>query len=63
VSYKKIGGIHFVKLGRFGFNFYVSRSDKARVNAAFKAVERAILQPEPAGVRSRIVPNGGRVFN
>jgi len=28
MSYKKVGGIHFVKLGRFGFNFYVSKPSK-----------------------------------
>lgn len=25
MSYKKVGGIHFVKVWRFGFNFYVSK--------------------------------------
>ena len=25
MSYKKVGGIHFVKIWRFGFNFYLSR--------------------------------------
>lgn len=24
-NYRKVGGLHFVKLGRFGFSFYVSR--------------------------------------
>jgi hypothetical protein len=25
MSYRKVGGLHFVRLGRFGFSFYVSR--------------------------------------
>jgi hypothetical protein len=25
VRYRKVGGIHFVKVGRFGLNFYVSK--------------------------------------
>lgn len=60
MSYKKIGGIHFVKVGRFGFNFYVSRSDKARVE---RAADKAFtIVASTLGVRSRVV-NGRRVFN
>lgn len=25
MSYKKVGGIHFVRVWRIGFNFYLSR--------------------------------------
>lgn len=25
MSYRKIGGLHFVRIGRFGFSFYISR--------------------------------------
>lgn len=25
MSYRKVGGLHFVKLWRFGFSFYYSR--------------------------------------
>lgn len=25
MTYRKVGGLHFVKLGRFGFSFYWSR--------------------------------------
>lgn len=25
-SYRKVGGLHFIKLGRFGCSFYVSRT-------------------------------------
>lgn len=25
VSYKKVGGLHFVRIGRFGFSWFVSR--------------------------------------
>lgn len=64
MSYKKVGGIHFVKVWRFGFNFYVSRSKRERVeeatNVAFSRLERVLQRP---AVRSRIVPNGGRIFN
>ena len=24
-SHRKVGGLHFVRIGRFGFSFYVSR--------------------------------------
>ena len=30
-SYRKVGGLHFVKLGRFGCSFYVSRTHRAPV--------------------------------
>jgi hypothetical protein len=25
MTYKKVGGLHFVRIGRFGFSFYWSR--------------------------------------
>lgn len=25
MSYRKVGGIHFVRIGPLGFNFYISR--------------------------------------
>lgn len=25
MTYRKIGGLHFVRIGRFGFSFYISR--------------------------------------
>ena len=25
MTYRKVGGLHFVRLGRFGFSFYISR--------------------------------------
>ena len=28
-SYRKVGGLHFIKLGRFGCSFYVSRTHRA----------------------------------
>ena len=27
-QYKKIGGLHFVRIGRFGFSFFISRKRK-----------------------------------
>jgi hypothetical protein len=60
MSYKKIGGIHFVKIWRFGFNFYLSRSRAQRVEIA---VTRAFSSLEGYGVRSRVNANGQRVFN
>lgn len=27
-SYKKVGGIHFVQIWRFGFNYYISKKIK-----------------------------------
>lgn len=62
MSYKKVGGIHFVKLGRFGFNFYISRSNAQKARSAIHAVERALRPDAPIGVRSRVV-NGQRVFH
>lgn len=60
MSYKKVGGIHFVKLWRFGFNFYVSRSKAQKVE---RAADLAFARLAPAiGVKSR-VENGQRVFN
>lgn len=33
-SYRKVGGLHFVKLGRFGCSFYLSRcSEPLRTHA------------------------------
>jgi hypothetical protein len=26
VTYRKVGGLHFVKLWRFGFTFYIARA-------------------------------------
>jgi len=28
-QYKKVGGLHFVRIGRFGFSFFISRKRKA----------------------------------
>ena len=25
MSYKKVGGLHFIKIGRIGFSFYLSK--------------------------------------
>ena len=58
MSYKKVGGIHFVKVWRFGFNFYLSRSKAKKVH---DAIERAFAQFEETGVRSRVI-GGQRVF-
>jgi hypothetical protein len=30
ISYKKIGGLHFVSIGRFGFSFHVKRRRNRR---------------------------------
>ena len=59
MSYKKVGGIHFVKIWRFGFNFYLSRSRAQQVDIA---VTRAFDSLETHGVRSRVNANGQRVF-
>lgn len=42
-SYRKVGGLHFVKLGRFGCSFYVS---KPVIEA--KEVSCALTRPLPA---------------
>lgn len=41
-SYRKVGGLHFVKLGRFGCSFYVS---KPVIEA--KEVRCALTRPLP----------------
>lgn len=28
MSYRKVGGLHFVRLGRFGFSFFISRNSR-----------------------------------
>jgi hypothetical protein len=28
VSYRKHGGLHFIRVGRFGFSFYLSRAHR-----------------------------------
>jgi len=30
MSYKKVGGLHFVRIGRFGFSFFVSKKVNAK---------------------------------
>lgn len=37
-SYRKVGGLHFIKLGRFGASFYVSR----RCPGNFEGEARAV---------------------
>ena len=29
MSYKKVGGLHFIKIGRLGFSFYIKRKEQA----------------------------------
>jgi hypothetical protein len=31
ISYKKVGGLHFVKVFRFGFSFYWSKTNKGEM--------------------------------
>jgi hypothetical protein len=33
MSYKKVGGLHFVKIGSFGFSFYMSKKKGEKVLA------------------------------
>jgi len=30
MTYKKVGGLHFIKIGRFGCSFYVSKANPKR---------------------------------
>lgn len=30
VSYKKVGGLHFVRFGRFGFSWYISKNNPSK---------------------------------
>lgn len=56
VTYKKVGGIHFVRVLRFGFNFYWSR--KAQVSKR----EMMLVGYEPHRLASIRLPDGRRVF-
>lgn len=47
VSYKKVGGLHFVKLGRLGFNFYLTKSDTTK-RVTRKSVSRRQIAPKTA---------------
>ena len=29
ITYKKVGGIHFIRIGKIGFNFYWSKKNVA----------------------------------
>ena len=29
MSYKKVGGLHFIKIGRLGFSFYIKKKEVA----------------------------------
>lgn len=51
-SYKKVGGLHHVKLGRLGFSFYVKKSSKKKVHNA------RVLGPQLRSVER----DGRRVF-
>lgn len=60
MNYKKVGGIHFVKLGRFGFNFYWSRSKAAKIDAC---ADRTFAQLQTViGLRSAVNAHGQRVL-
>jgi hypothetical protein len=30
-SYRKVGGLHFVRIGRFGFSFYIASARRRRL--------------------------------
>lgn len=34
MSYKKVGGLHFIKIGRIGFSFYVSKAPEKKISLA-----------------------------
>jgi hypothetical protein len=42
MSYFKRGGIHFVKVGRLGFNFYVKRRAPRVPSHLFTLIDRGI---------------------
>lgn len=41
MSYKKVGGLHFVRIGRFGFSFFLSKRRSASA-IGLAAVKRAL---------------------
>ena len=40
MSYKKVGGLHFVRIGRLGFSFFWSRKTRAQLVAETARAER-----------------------
>jgi hypothetical protein len=45
MSHKKVGGIHFLKFGRFGASFYISKSktDKTPILDVLTAVAMGLM--------------------
>ena len=45
-SYRKVGGLHFIKLGRFGCSFYVSKPviEAKEVRCAYATARRPHLR-------------------
>lgn len=41
MSYKKTGSIHFVKLGRFGFSFWLKKSREQRTMSEIRSLNIA----------------------
>jgi hypothetical protein len=48
MSYRKVGGLHFVRIGRFGFAFYFTRRRTKSFNCAQEAC-LGKLCPRPCG--------------
>jgi len=53
VTYRKIGGIHFVKIWRFGFNFYISGIRPSRSNTKNAVCQAAAVRETARFERAR----------
>jgi hypothetical protein len=69
MTYKKVGGLHFIKLGRFGMSFFWSRQRisraaerKARVRMKRATAELAALNAAPIQCKVDSVGQYGMPF-
>lgn len=60
MSYKKVGGLHFVRIGRFGFSFFWSRNTVSRAaERRWRAAERRAMKAA-ANIRPCTVDSAGQ---
>jgi hypothetical protein len=44
LTYRKVGGIHFVTIGCVGFNFYMRRAKSTRTQAAWVVQQQLVAE-------------------
>ena len=60
MKYKKVGGIHFIRVWRFNCSLSLQKSATFRKNAA---IARAMRVLNPPAVKSVLLLDGRRVLN